>query len=167
MNIQKLDGSPIQPNNILKAKKPTIDKQAEEQLLATKKLEEDELYISDKAKKLLEKHEQFIEDRKQFLEELANLPDYEPDPRILCMQIAMRIISGDKIPDKDRQFRAENDPGMYSKAMLLQRQNDDPKKHKSLLPDEDNEEIEGVSSSSVESSEEVAATEVSQPSEAE
>lgn len=167
MNITKLDSSPIQANNILKSKKPTIDKEAEEKLLAAKKLEEDELYISDKAKKLLEKHEQFIEDRKQFIEELANLPEYEPDPRIICMQIAMRIISGDKVPDKDRQFLAENDPGMYSKALLLQRQNDDPKKHKSLLPDDDDEDISSISSSSSASTEDVSVSEVSESSEVE
>ena len=47
----------------------------------------------------------------------------------------MRIMNGDRVPMKDEQFLAETEPEMYANAIMLHRQNDDPKKFKSLLDD--------------------------------
>lgn len=54
-----------------------------------------------------------------------------------CIQIAARIVKGDIIPNKDMQFLAENEPKLYSSAILLRQQNDKPKRYDSLLEDEE------------------------------
>lgn len=56
-----------------------------------------------------------------------------------CMVIAMRIISGDKVPAEDYRFLAENEPEMYSKAIMLRRIKEDPEEYDRLSEDEDEE----------------------------
>ncbi len=52
-----------------------------------------------------------------------------------CFKIAMRIMAGDLVPTKDKQFLLEKQPKLYIQATSMQRDNDDPKKHKTLLED--------------------------------
>ena len=62
----------------------------------------------------------------------------EMDTISKCLKIADRISSGDKVPKKDETFLKKNNPELYSQAIMLRVQNDDPKKHKSILEDENN-----------------------------
>lgn len=60
-----------------------------------------------------------------------------------CMTIAARIMNGDTVPQKDHKFLAEKYPELYEQAILMRRINHDPKKYKSLIEDEENEETAG------------------------
>ncbi|MBR5090980.1 MAG: hypothetical protein IK093_16250 [Ruminiclostridium sp.] len=54
-----------------------------------------------------------------------------------CMKIASRIAKGDIVPPKDIKYLMEHEPDLYKQAILLRVPNDKPKKHKSVLDDED------------------------------
>lgn len=56
-----------------------------------------------------------------------------------CMTIAARIMNGDTVPQKDHKFLAEKYPELYEQAILMRRINHDPKKYKSLIEDEEEE----------------------------
>ncbi len=71
--------------------------------------------------------------------------------RLKCIKIALRIIKGDKVPLKDMVFLAEKEPGMYSNAILLKENNENPKKHKSIIGDEDSKATSDSPSGSAES----------------
>lgn len=105
------------------------------------------LSISHEAKALLEKEkEQYIglnnyspEELERMFEQLKGSTDESNNPlkiKLQCLKIAMRIISGDTVPSKDKAFLAEHEPQMLSNALLLRRQKDKPKNHKSLLDDD-------------------------------
>jgi hypothetical protein len=55
--------------------------------------------------------------------------------RIKCLQIAMRIISGDEVPPEDHKFLAEHDPELYAEAMSRRMPKEDPYKHERLSED--------------------------------
>ena len=61
---------------------------------------------------------------------------------ITCMKIAMRIMSGDRVPRADHRFLAKNEPEMYARAITLRKNKEYPKKLKRLSekekPDDDN-----------------------------
>lgn len=63
-----------------------------------------------------------------------------------CILISLRIINGDKVPEKDKSFLMEHKPEMYGNAILLRRINKDPKKHKSLIEDNNEDNLEELSS---------------------
>jgi len=67
--------------------------------------------------------------------------------RILCLKIAMRIVSGDIVPRKDHQYLAEHDPELYGKAISMRVEKEEPKKLKRLSKDEKEEEGEEDSDS--------------------
>jgi len=71
-----------------------------------------------------------------------------------CMKIAARIQRGDIVPMKDMKYLAEHEPDLYKQAILMRMPNDHPKKHKSLLEDEDEQSEESQSSSSADSTSE-------------
>lgn len=54
-----------------------------------------------------------------------------------CLKIASRISRGDIVPPKDMKYLAEHEPDLYKQAILLRMPNPKPKKHKSLIEDED------------------------------
>lgn len=54
-----------------------------------------------------------------------------------CMTIAARIMNGDTVPQKDHKFLAEKYPELYEQAILMRRINHDPKRYKSLIEDEE------------------------------
>ncbi len=56
-----------------------------------------------------------------------------------CMTIAARIMNGHTVPQKDHKFLAEKYPELYEQAILMRRINHDPKKYKSLVEDEEEE----------------------------
>ena len=109
-------------------------------------------FISDQAKKLLEEQKLIEKDNKDdeidiFKDMLRSVkessdPKNNPyDSMIKCIQIATRIINGDKVPGKDEQFLMEKEPKMYSTAIMLRQHKENPKKHKSLLEDENKKDI--------------------------
>lgn len=57
--------------------------------------------------------------------------------RLKCMLIAMRILKGDEVPKEDHAFLAENDIGLYGKAMSMRMEKDHPEKHKRISEDEE------------------------------
>lgn len=54
-----------------------------------------------------------------------------------CLTIAQRITRGDIVPTKDMKYLMEHEPDLYKQAILMRQPNNDPKKHKSVLEDED------------------------------
>ena len=105
------------------------------------------IFISDEAQDLFTKEKELHFNKNEFteselaqmLEQLRESSDPSNNPymdKIKCLQIALRIINGDRVPIKDRKFLMEKEPEMYSQAILLSRKNDKPKKYKSLLDDE-------------------------------
>lgn len=54
-----------------------------------------------------------------------------------CFKIASRIMAGDQVPPKDRQYLMEHQPDLYKMAMSLQSVKKEPKKYKSVLEDEE------------------------------
>lgn len=131
------------------ARKNTDSNKAQsEPNLSNRKFNDDTVSISDEARALLAedgKLNPYAEKAREVAEILRRLEE-APDPadnpymdKIKCLQIAMRIMNGDHVPTKDRQFLLENEPEMYSKALLLRRNNNDPKKYKSLIADKKDE----------------------------
>ena len=59
---------------------------------------------------------------------------------IKCLKIAMRIMSGDIVPRADHKYIAKHEPEMYSKALTMRMNKEDPKKHKRLSKKEDESE---------------------------
>lgn len=60
-----------------------------------------------------------------------------------CIQIAMRIAGGDKVPIQDEQYLMENNMELYSMAMNMRIIKEDPKEWDSLL-EEDKEDTLGL-----------------------
>ena len=56
-----------------------------------------------------------------------------------CMKIARRIMNGDRVPTKDIRFLQENYPDLYKQALLFRKVNPKPKKYKSLVGDDEDE----------------------------
>lgn len=120
-------------------------------------VKDDTVSISDEAKALFnEDKEKFLginnysqDELDAMLESHKAATDDSNSPlktQLLCFKIAMRIIGGDNVPSKDMAFLAEHEPGMLSRAILLRRQNKDPKDHKSLLADEKSDGTKDTSS---------------------
>ena len=97
-------------------------KQAEEQALKQKEQEQEML-------------EQELENSKKEAEAMEDM--FEAFAK--CIKIAARITKGDIVPMKDMKFLAEHEPDMYKQAILMRMPNDHPKKHKSLINDEEEE----------------------------
>lgn len=53
-----------------------------------------------------------------------------------CMEIARRIMRGDKVPPEDERYLMENDPNSYKLAMAMRTPKKHPKEWKSVLGDE-------------------------------
>lgn len=101
----------------------------------------DTLALSDKAKKLLEA-EQLVQDISRQLEAAAESGDSPYDELTKCLEIASRIMKGDKVPQADIRFLAEKQPELYSSAIFMKQNSDNPKRHKSLLEDEKDNTVE-------------------------
>ena len=57
--------------------------------------------------------------------------------KIKCMQIAMRIMAGDKVPIEDHRYLAERDKELYVKALSMRVEKRNPKEHDKLSEEED------------------------------
>ena len=79
-----------------------------------------------------------------------------------CMTIASRIAKGDIVPAKDLKFLAEHEPDLYKQAIMLRTPNPKPKKHKSLVDDEDENTEQTQGSGESESAESGEAAEVTE-----
>lgn len=54
-----------------------------------------------------------------------------------CLQIAMSIMDGDNVPQKDIQFLMENNPDLFKMAMSVRKMKEDPEDKDSVLEDEE------------------------------
>lgn len=123
-----------------------------ESLISTTNINDYTVSISNEAKELLEDDKGLILDEEdlfdvtEMLKQLSESSKTSPDDplivRLKCMIIAIRIRSGDNVPNKDKRFLLENEPEMYSTAILLRQKNNNPKKYKSILEDEKDESVE-------------------------
>lgn len=77
--------------------------------------------------------------------------------RMKCMLIASRIMSGNKVPKKDYQYLAKNDPELYGKALIMRIKRENPKKYKAVSEEE--EAKENTTSSDTTLTEELSAEE--------
>ncbi len=62
-----------------------------------------------------------------------------------CLTIAMRIMSGAKVPRKDEEFLREKMPELYNEAIQMRALNKSDKEYDSVLDDEDTEAKESDS----------------------
>lgn len=147
MSITKIGGVEVNYGTPYTPKNSVSNKSSLENPIANGYPNDTMISISDAARDLLAKEEKlnfndnaFNESElAQMLEQLRESSDPSNNPymdKIKCLQIAMRIINGDKVPSKDRKFLMEKEPALYSQSILLSRKNDKPKKYKSLLDDE-------------------------------
>ena len=56
--------------------------------------------------------------------------------RVKCFQIAMRIVTGDKVPIEDHRYLQKNDPELYAKAISMKMPNANPREYDRLSEDE-------------------------------
>lgn len=151
MAIDKLPNNGLN-NSILKNTQSTIKNSIKvipqpETLSPDKNIIIDLLSISDEAKAVISEEKTLINnnwDKEEFQEMLRMLRETENSEnphinRIKCFKIAMRIMNGDTVPNKDILFLAENEPQMYSNALMLKQNNDNPKKYKTILEDKKGE----------------------------
>lgn len=120
------------PKTIEKATSKMKRQQSEKELADT-------VILSDRAKKLIVDEEKFQEISKSLDQAASNKSPY--DELIKCLEIANRIARGDQPPQEDIHFLIEKEPEMYSAAMLLKENKEDPKQYDSLLDEEPKKEI--------------------------
>ena len=58
---------------------------------------------------------------------------------LVCLEIARRIMGGDKVPLGDHKFLMERNMEMYSRAIMLRRIKEDPEEYDRLSEDEEAE----------------------------
>ena len=63
--------------------------------------------------------------------------------KIRCLQIAMRIISGDNVPYEDHRYLREKDVELYGRAITMRVEKEDPKDLDRLSEDEEEDGEEG------------------------
>ncbi len=152
-NIDKINGNIslfFQHNNNVE-NKASLNK-----VKVKESIEGDRASISQEAKLLFlesEKsndYQEKIKEIEEMIERFKETNKKTEDPLDIlgkCLQIALRIMKGDRVPAKDMQFLAENEPSLYSNALLLRQENDKPKTHDSLL-EEEKDNIQSIDSSS-------------------
>ena len=57
--------------------------------------------------------------------------------KLICLKIAMRIMSGDTVPYQDHRYLAEKDPDLYHQAISMRVEKEDPEEFDRLSEDED------------------------------
>ena len=57
--------------------------------------------------------------------------------KIRCLQIAIRIISGGKVPDEDHRYLRDKDPELYVRAITMRIEKKDPEEYDRLSEDEE------------------------------
>lgn len=126
---------------------------------------------ADKAEKAESQKDSFLKDKNtSFIEMQAYMKQLEESKKdkngdriqdlSKCMKIARRIMHGDKVPMKDMKFLAEKYPDLFRNAIMFKQKNPEPKKYKSVLDKDDDDngqnqeayesgEVESVDSSLV------------------
>lgn len=132
----------------------TISKEAIEML--EKNLIEQELE-KEKKKEMLKKMAEDMKRFKEMLEqskETGKAASEGVKQLSRCIKIAMRIVQGDNVPTKDKQYLMEHNSELYSMAMNMRMYKKDPKDYESELDDEETKtNIKfSVSSSSIDNS---------------
>ena len=82
------------------------------------------------------------EEEKTALESMSDFLSEQMKIQKLCAKIAARIRAGDQVPLKDRRYLRQRNPMQYLMATLMQEHNDNPKRWKTLLKNEDWEKQE-------------------------
>ena len=119
-------------------------------------VKKDSVEFSQNAQMLIEQFQQAQESADATAEGFEDM--------VKCLTIASRIIAGDKVPISDIKFLQEKDHDLYYKAEMLKANNPKPKKHKSLVEDEEDEQVESVSSEKLEEAMNDNETQVSESS---
>lgn len=146
MNNSKISGASLKQDMLYIQNNVENSEASLKQQISGNKGNIDEVSISAKAKILLALEDEenlssnnnYLKIVKEMLENLQIDSEEENDyfsDRLKCIKIAMRIINGDEVPEKDKKFLAKTDPEMYFKAILLKRQNENAKKYDSVLND--------------------------------
>ena len=65
--------------------------------------------------------------------------------KLICLKIAMRIMSGDIVPEADHRFLAEKDPDLYHQAISMRVEKVDPEEHDRLSEDEEDDDAAAMS----------------------
>lgn len=127
----------------------TLTQEAQEYLARTNKSEksgQEDLLNKDPNKKEQEKSNSMIK-FEFFTKQLEEAKENKSGNRIQdlakCMKIARRIMHGDRVPLKDHKFLAEKFPELYKNSLMFKQQNPEPKKYKSVLSKEDEENGQG------------------------
>ena len=81
-----------------------------------------------------------LKDEMQRAEEIAEGMGEAMREMIKCMRIAMRIMSGHKVPEADHRYLMEKDTALYSKAIMMRREIPDPEELERLSEDEEETE---------------------------
>lgn len=158
MNVDKLQGNQRE-QNILYKYKPLFPIMPSSDPLLFDKDFKDIVSISEEAKDLFAEEKILINlnedpnEIREMLRQLREAADAENPymDRIRCLKIAMSIMNGDNVPNKDKQFLMENEPQMYSNAILFRRKNEKAKDLDSVLEeDTDDTAIDESSPTSVE-----------------
>lgn len=101
----------------------------------------DQISLSDKAKRLQEK-EQLVRDLQKQVDEISSSNVNPYDELMKCLQIASRILKGDKVPQEDINFLVKHQPDLYSATMIMKQNKEDPKVHESLLDEKNQSEVD-------------------------
>jgi len=151
MNVGKAHGEIILKNitrEALESKKPVSFARPQTPEIQIPELlpSEDKVDISEEAKKkaddfqkMLEKMRSDMRALREGLKQAREAGEGAAEAwkeRIKCLQIAMRIMSGDKVPEEDHRYLREKDMEMYSRAISLRIEKKDPKEYDRLSEDE-------------------------------
>ncbi|MBQ9384837.1 MAG: hypothetical protein IJT87_11435 [Ruminiclostridium sp.] len=116
-------------------KQRAMEQAAKEQQKAAE--EQRRKQAEEQAAKQKEQEQKMLEEELKSSKEEAEAMEDMFESFAKCIKIAARITKGDIVPMKDIKYLAEHEPDMYKQAILMRMPNDHPKKHKSLIKDED------------------------------
>lgn len=87
-----------------------------------------------------EEHEKYMLDKQlESSKESAEAQKEASETTSKCLTIAMRIMSGAKVPRKDEEFLRENMPELYGEAIQMRALAKNDEEYESILDDDDNE----------------------------
>ena len=127
-------------------KQRAAEQAAKEQQKAAE--EQQKKQAEEQAAKQKEQEQKMLEEQLKSSKEEAEAMEDMFEAFAKCIKIAARITKGDIVPMKDMKYLAEHEPDMYKQAILMRMPNDHPKKHKSLVNDEDEDTDDTMSADS-------------------
>lgn len=134
----------------------------------------DQLKLSQQALDFLRQQRQKTAEKKSALELLLRPQQEEEDSQIKamkeaaeiakkCAKIASHLRKGDQVPLKDLRYLMKHDAKLYVLTMAMRQEKEDPKKWKSELKPEDEQNQTAVSGAGASQAESAAVPEVSAP----